>query len=53
MARTERDWRAIKRAVGEALDLLPGDRDPHLDARCPDPAQRAEASRPQSSQPRS
>ncbi len=36
-------WSALKRVVVEALDLPAGARHAHLEARCPDSAQRAEA----------
>jgi eukaryotic-like serine/threonine-protein kinase len=39
------DWSAVKRVVAEALELPAETRDAHLDAECPDPAQRAEAAR--------
>ncbi|HET6342957.1 MAG TPA: serine/threonine-protein kinase, partial [Gemmatimonadota bacterium] len=45
MTPVEQSWLALKRVVTEALEIPAGARDAFLDARFPDPAQRADATR--------
>ena len=45
MTPAEPGWSALKAVVAEALELPADARESHLEARCPDPAQRAEAAR--------
>ncbi|MBA3342203.1 MAG: protein kinase [Gemmatimonadaceae bacterium] len=45
MTLAETDWEAVKTVVAEALDLPTESRHAHIQARCSEPAQRAEATR--------